>query len=212
MDCGASALVSLKRGGVDPSEIGLILLSHLHGDHFGGIPFLILDGQFNRRTRPLLVAGPPGVEARVREAMEVFFPGSSRVQRKFPVEFAELKEKTESAFGDIRVTPFPAVHPSGSPSFALRVRCGGKEIAYSGDTEWTESLLEAARGTDLFICECYMFEKQINFHLTYQILKEQKGNIGCRRLVLTHLGEEVLKHLPALGDMEFAEDGKRILI
>jgi len=212
LDCGASALVGMKRYGVDPSGIGLILLSHLHGDHFGGIPFLILDGQFSRRTQPLLVAGPPGVEGRVREAMEVFFPGSSRVQRKFPVEFAEMKERAESSFGDIRVTPFPVVHSSGSPSFALRVGCGGKEIGYSGDTEWTGSLIEAARGTDLFISECYLFDKKVNYHLNYQILKEQKGNLGCRRLVLTHMGEDVLKHLPSLGDMELAEDGKRVFV
>jgi ribonuclease BN (tRNA processing enzyme) len=61
--------------------LDIILLSHLHGDHFGGLPFLILDAQFSRRTRPLVIAGPPGVEARVRDAMEVLFPGSSAVQR-----------------------------------------------------------------------------------------------------------------------------------
>jgi ribonuclease BN (tRNA processing enzyme) len=186
------------------------LLSHLHGDHFAGIPFLILDGQFSRRTRPLLVAGPPGVEGRVREAMEVFFPGSSRVQRKFPVEFAEMEEERKSVFGDIRVTPFPVVHPSGSSSYALRVSCGGKEIGYSGDTEWTETLIEAARGTDLFISECYLFDKKVNYHLNYRILKDQKENLGCRRLVLTHIGEDVLNQIPAIGDMEWAEDGKKI--
>ena len=212
LDCGASALVSMKRSGVNPGDIGLILLSHLHGDHFGGIPFLILDGQFSRRTLPLLIAGPPGVEGRVQEAMEVFFPGSSRVQRKFPVEFAEMKEKTENRFGEIAVTPFPVVHASGSTSFALRVRCGGKEIGYSGDTEWTETLIEAARGTDLFISECYLFDKKINYHLNYRILKEQEKNLGSRRLILTHLGEEALSQLSSLEDMEWAEDGKKILL
>ncbi len=212
LDCGASALIGMKRFGVDPSGIELVLLSHLHGDHFAGIPFLILDGQFSRRTRPLLIAGPPGVEGRVREAMEVFFPGSSRVERKFRVEFAEMKEASESAFGAIRVTPFSVVHPSGSLSYALRVRCGEKEIGYSGDTEWNENLIKAARGTDLFISECYFFDKKINFHLNYQILKDQKENLGSRRLVLTHMGEEVLNRLQSLVDMEWAEDGKKILL
>jgi ribonuclease BN (tRNA processing enzyme) len=212
MDCGASALVSMKRFSVDPSGIQLILLSHLHGDHFAGIPFLILDGQFSRRTRQLLVAGPPGVEGRVRELMELFFPGSSRVQRKFPVDFSEMKEKTESVFGDIRVTPFSMVHPSGSPSYALRVRCGGKEIGYSGDTEWNENLIEAARGTDLFISECCFFDKKINYHLNYQTLKGQKESLGSRRLVLTHMGDEVLNRLQSMIDVEWAEDGKKILL
>ena len=212
MDCGASALVSMKRFSVDPSGIQLILLSHLHGDHFAGIPFLILDGQFSRRTRPLLIAGPPGVEERIRQTMEIFFPGSTRVQRKFPVDFAEMKEGAESAFGGIRVTPFSVVHPSGSPSYALRVRCGEKEIGYSGDTEWNENLIKAARGTDLFISECCFFDKKINYHLSYPTLKDQKENLGSRRLVLTHMGEEVLNRLQSIIDMEWAEDGKKIIL
>ena len=77
MDCGASSLVAMKRFGVDPAGINLILVTHLHGDHFGGIPFFVLDAQFSRRSRPLVIAGPPGIEARTRQAMEVLFPGSA---------------------------------------------------------------------------------------------------------------------------------------
>ena len=75
---GQEALERLQETSVD-----LILVSHLHGDHFGGIPFFMIDAQFGRRVRPLQVVGPPGIEARVKEAMEVFFPGSSQTQRKF---------------------------------------------------------------------------------------------------------------------------------
>lgn len=68
IDCGASSLIAMRRAGVDPSAVGWVLLTHLHGDHFGGLPFLVLDGQFSRRTRPLVVAGPPGARARVEAA------------------------------------------------------------------------------------------------------------------------------------------------
>ena len=60
LDCGATSLSALKACGLDPGEIGTVFVSHLHGDHFGGLPFLILDGQFSGRTSPLTVAGPPG--------------------------------------------------------------------------------------------------------------------------------------------------------
>jgi len=50
LDCGASSLVALKQQRQDPNLIGLVVVSHLHGDHFGGLPFLILDGQFTHRT------------------------------------------------------------------------------------------------------------------------------------------------------------------
>ena len=85
-----------------------VILSHLHGDHFGGVPFLILDGQFKRRTRPLIVAGPPGVEARVHEAMEVFFPGSTGIERKFDTRFIELADRVPIEVGPARVTGFAA--------------------------------------------------------------------------------------------------------
>ena len=59
LDCGTTSLSALKRLGIDPGEIAAVFVSHLHGDHFGGLPFLILDGQFSRRTRPLTLVGPP---------------------------------------------------------------------------------------------------------------------------------------------------------
>ena len=211
IDCGASSLIALKRAGIDPGEIGWILLTHLHGDHFGGVPFLILDGQFTRRTRPLVVVGPPGVAQRVEAAMEAFFPGSTQVNRRFPVEFVELPENRASVIGPATVTAFAVAHASGAPSYALRVSYGGVVIAYSGDTEWTENLVEAARGVDLFVCEAYTFERKIKYHLDYRTLDEQLPRIGCRRLVLTHMGPEMLDRLGEV-TVEHAADGRRISI
>ena len=90
LDCGATALVAMKRAGIDPATVGWIFLTHLHGDHFGGVPFVVLDGQFARRETPLVVAGPPGTPDRVTAAMEVLFPGSSRVARRFATDVVEL--------------------------------------------------------------------------------------------------------------------------
>ncbi len=211
IDCGASSLIAMRRFGVDPSLLETILLSHLHGDHFGGLPFFVLDAQFGRRTRPLIVAGPPGVETRVRDTMEALFPGSSGAQRKFAMEFTELAEGVETTLGSLSVIPYGVVHPSGAPSFALRVTCGGKVIAYSGDTEWTDALVEAARGADLFICEAYCFEKKIRYHLDYRTLMDRRVQLGCRRLILTHMSNDMLQRLQSL-DADWAEDGKRIVV
>ncbi len=76
LDCGATSLSALKARDLDPGEIAAVFISHLHGDHFGGLPFLILDGQFTRRTSPLTVAGPPGTAARHRRPAPP--PGSTR--------------------------------------------------------------------------------------------------------------------------------------
>jgi ribonuclease BN (tRNA processing enzyme) len=192
IDCGASSLIAMKRDGVDPGDVDVVLLTHLHGDHFGGVPFLILDAQFARRARPLVIAGPPDVRARVEAAMEMLFPGSTAVQRKFEVEFIELAERRAARVGSATVTAFPVIHASGAPPYALRVDYGGRVIAYSGDTEWAESLIEAARGADLFVCEAYTFDRQIKFHLDYKTIEAQAERLGARRIILTHMGRDML--------------------
>jgi ribonuclease BN (tRNA processing enzyme) len=211
IDCGASSLIALKRAGVDPAGIGWVVVSHLHGDHFGGLPFLILEGQFSRRTRPLVVAGPPGVRQRVEAAMEVLFPGSTRVSRRFATEFVELGERVEASVGPATVTAFAVEHASGAPAYALRVQYGGKLVAYSGDTEWTESLVAAARGADLFVCEAYSFERKIRYHLDYGALREHAARIDCRRIILTHMGPDMLSRLGGV-EHEHAEDGLRVVV
>jgi ribonuclease BN (tRNA processing enzyme) len=212
LDCGASSLVALKRVGIEPSSIDAVIVSHLHGDHFGGIPFLVLDQQFARRERPLLTAGPPGVRQRVIDAMEIFFPGSTDVQRRFKLQFIELAERVPTSIGPaVMVTAFRVEHASGGPAYGLRLVCDGKVIAYSGDTAWTETLLELAHEADLFICEAYVFETAIPYHLSYATLAQQRNRLTCQRLILTHPSADMLERRSEI-DAEMAEDGQSLSI
>ncbi|MGD8883632.1 MAG: MBL fold metallo-hydrolase [Desulfobacterales bacterium] len=212
LDCGASALISMKRFGVRTADIDKILITHLHGDHFGGVPFFILDSQLiSKRTKPLLIAGPPGVKDRIHSAMEIMFPGSSRVKQKFGIEFLELQKGARTEIGQVFVTAEGVAHASGSPSYALRIECAGKSIVYSGDTEWTDNLITVARGADLFIAEAYFYEKKIKYHLNYQTLMEKKAELDCKRIILTHMSDDMLRRLDSL-ELEYAEDGKDIIL
>jgi ribonuclease BN (tRNA processing enzyme) len=206
VDCGASALIGMRQQGIDPATIDAVVVTHLHGDHFGGLPFLVLDAQFRRGERPLLLAGPPGLRERVGRAMEVFFPGSSGVERRFELRFLEIPERTETAVGPLAVTGYEVPHPSGAPAYALRLVCEGKVIAYSGDGEWSEALVEAARGAVLFICEAYSYEKSIRHHLSYATLRRHRERLECRRIVLTHMSADMLAHRSEVSE-ELAEDG-----
>ena len=103
------------------------------------------------------------------------------------------------------------VHASGAPPFALRLRCEGKVIAYSGDTEWTETLVDAARAADLFIAEALFVDKRVKFHLDVATLLANRARLDCRRLVLTHMSDDVLGRLDGLG-VEAAEDGRELVV
>jgi len=212
IDCGASSLIAMKRAGISSAAIDVILISHLHGDHFGGIPFFILDAQLiSRREAPLVIAGPPGLTKRVREAMEVFYPGSAGIERKFAIEYVELTEGENRQIGDLAVLPARVIHGSGAPSYALRVECAGKIIAYSGDTEWTDALVKVADGADLFICENYFFEKQMKNHLNYRTLTAHRAELKCQRLIIVHMGDDLLDRLGEV-ELEAAEDGMDVTL
>ena len=211
LDCGATSLVALERLELKPESVDAVIVSHLHGDHFGGIPFLVLDQQFARRERPLLVAGPPGLRDRLPRAMEVLFPGSSEVKRRFELHLIELPERVPTVIGLVEVMAYPVVHASGATAYGLRLVCDGKVIAYSGDTEWTDVLVELSSGADLFICEAYMFEKPIRYHLSYAALADHRAQLACRQLVLTHMSADLLDRQAEL-DASLADDGLSLTI
>ena len=125
IDCGASSLVALKRYGIAREAIDVILITHFHGDHFAGLPFLLLDAQFTRRTRPLVIAGPEGIEMRLTQAMEALFENSSKTKQKFDLSIVTLQPEQTKDFGTLKVTPFPVVHgESGGPFLAYRIESG----------------------------------------------------------------------------------------
>lgn len=208
LDCGATSLTAMRQQGFDPNSVDTVLVTHLHGDHFSGLPFLILAGQFSRRTTPLLVAGPVGIAARLVTAMETLYPGSSTIERRFHTRVVELVERERTAVDGLQVTAFPVMHASGAPAHAYRVEVAGRVLAYSGDTEWCESLVEAATGADLFIAEAYTFEREVKFHLPFAALRTNRERLNARRTVLTHMSGDMLDRRAEVGDgYVCAEDG-----
>lgn len=207
IDCGASSLPALKRLGIARDAIDLILITHFHGDHFAGLPFLLLDAQFSRRPRPLVIAGPEGIEMRLTQVMEALFERSSKTRQRFELSVVALEPKQTRSFGAINVTPFPVVHGySGGPFLGYRIAAEGRIIAYSADTEWTETLVPLARDADLFIAEAYYYDKIVKNHLSLTTLEAHLGEIRPKRLVLTHMSDDMLARLDTLGHTA-AHDG-----
>jgi ribonuclease BN (tRNA processing enzyme) len=200
-------MVAIRRGAVDPNAISTVLVSHLHGDHFGGLPFFLLDAQLiSRRTAPLLFAGPPGLRERLMIVMEAMFAGSTKIQQKFTLEIRELELHQRVELNGLAVTPYLMKHYSGAPSYALRLETEGKVLTYSGDTEWVEELIPAGRGADLFICEAYFFDKVMKYHIDYATLAKRLPDIGAKRTIVTHMSAELLGRQGEIA-LEAAHDG-----
>ncbi len=210
VDFGASALPALKALGLDLNKIDGIVLSHLHGDHFGGLPFLLLDAQFlARRERALTIAGPPGTRARLEAALEVFFPKSAGTKWRFSWSVQEIPVGIETDVLGHSVLTAEVIHQSGAPSTALRLADGDKIFAYSGDTEWTDTLLPIAANADLFMCECYAYAGKMTGHLSWEMLRPKILALKAKRLMITHMGPTVLAKLVELksAGVSIAGDG-----
>jgi ribonuclease BN (tRNA processing enzyme) len=212
VDCGASTLAALRRQGIDPEGVDAIALTHLHGDHFAGIPFFLMDAHFaSRRTRPLVIAGPVGVKASIARISEVLFPGTGALPFRFSLAYVEWSERESAGVGPADVTPFAVKHSTAISCFGLRLAIANRVLAFSGDTEWTDSLLDLSDGADLFLCECVGDQSAPPHHLDFRTLERHRHALTCRRLVLTHMGEEMLRRAPFLG-VETADDGIVIAI
>ena len=213
IDCGASALPALKGQGIEPNRIDVIVLSHLHGDHFGGIPFFLLDSQFlARREKPLTIAGPPGTRARLHAALEVFFPKSTGTKWRFSWSVKEILVGVQSDVLGHSLITAEVIHQSGAPSTALRLSDGERTFAYSGDTEWTDALLPIANEADLFICECYAYSGKLTGHMSWEILKAKLSTLKAKQTMITHMNPSTLARLDeirAFGVLA-ADDGLQI--
>jgi ribonuclease BN (tRNA processing enzyme) len=207
IDCGATSLPALKQHNIARENIDLILITHFHGDHFAGLPFLLLDAQFTRRSRPLVIAGPEGIETRLTQVMEALFEHSSQTRQRFELSVIALRPEETRTFGAVTVTPFPVVHgESGGPFLGYRIEAEGRVIAYSADTEWTDTLIPLGRDADLLIAEAYYYDRIVKNHLSLKTLEAHLPEIRPKRLILTHMNDDMLGRLEALGHTA-ASDG-----
>lgn len=208
IDCGATSLVSMNRLAIDRNEIRVIFASHFHADHIGGVPSFVLEANYIlKREHALTLAGPPGLKARYAEITEVDFPGTKALDLRFPLIFKELEIGKHNDVGGLRVTPFPVLHDArAGPCLGFRFEAEGKVIAFSGDTEWTDTLLDIGRKADLFICEAYTRDKPVTTHMALSTLERHLGEIGPKRLMLTHMSNDMLARRAEI-PFETAEDG-----
>jgi ribonuclease BN (tRNA processing enzyme) len=139
--------------------------------------------------------------------MEALFENSSKTKQKFHLSVVALKPEERRSFGAIEVTPYPVVHgESGGPFLAYRIEVEGRVIAYSADTEWTETLVPLAKDADLFIAEAYTYDRPVKNHLSLAALEAHLPEIRPKRLILTHMSDDMLGRQAALNHAA-AHDG-----
>jgi ribonuclease BN (tRNA processing enzyme) len=208
IDCGASSLVGMNKLAINRNDINTIFITHFHADHVGGLPFFILESNYVlKRQRGLTVAGPPSLKSRYGDIMEAAFPGTKTMEWSFPLTLREMEIGKRGDIGNVRITPFHVLHDDrAGPCLGFRIEAEGKVIAFSGDTEWTPAVADIGRDADLFICEAYTRDKPIASHMALSLLERHLPQIKPKRLILTHMSNDMLARRNEL-PYETAEDG-----
>jgi ribonuclease BN (tRNA processing enzyme) len=206
LDCAATTLTGLAALEISREEIDAVLITHFHADHFGGVPQLLLAAVHeDGRKRPLRIAGPRGVERRVREACAALgHPLEGRAV--FPVLFQELPAGAAIEVGPVVARSFEVRHDPEAVPHGLAIASGADRIVYTGDTGWFDGLPAAAAGAGLFICECTLLTRGFEHHLSYEELIEKRREFDGVRMILTHLGREMAARRGAC-EIETADDG-----
>jgi ribonuclease BN (tRNA processing enzyme) len=215
IDCGANSPLALKRAGIGLSSIDAIVISHCHGDHFGGLPSLFLDKLFlERGPKPLEILGPPGIASRTAALLDCVYPGIGSMPRTFELVYGELQPGETRFWRGLPITAHEVDHFSGSPSLALSIADQGKRFSFSGDSGWCKGVIEAGRAADLYLIECTTFSTKTAMHLDYLTLAANFAEIGSKRYLLTHMSEEMLASADKVDTEKciLAEDGLSIAI
>ncbi|MFL5457022.1 MAG: MBL fold metallo-hydrolase [Myxococcales bacterium] len=203
VDFGPTALLALKRLGRDPAEIAAVHLTHLHGDHVGGIPMLFVDAAFRaHRTAPLEITGPPGTAERVQTLWKAFYADAAKDDFAFELRIRELRPGETVRICDRDVSAFRAQHHRGDRiALMLSLRGPAGTLAFTGDTGPCDALRDLARGASLLCAECTDLEVQgtaTRRHLAWAELRDLLPALGVRRVILGHIGEAVRARAAAI--------------
>jgi ribonuclease BN (tRNA processing enzyme) len=206
LECGPSVLAGFKRAGIPTDAPDALLISHLHGDHFGGVPFLLLEYLFsNPRSRPLVIAGPPTTAQRVWSLYAELYREAHCREVRFDVDWVVAEPGSTFRVAGFEVRAFEVPHSKDPVSLGYRLESPEGVCVFSGDSAWTEEFIEQTRDSDLFLCECCSVKPETDLHTSYEDILANRARLGCERLILTHLGADM--RADSSIDVERAQDG-----
>jgi ribonuclease BN (tRNA processing enzyme) len=209
-DAPPTLLPHLKQLGVSLPDIEVIFITHQHGDHFVGLPFLMLEYVYmTERTKDLTIVGPPGCEEWLEDFAERVYPHILR-DAGYKRTYVEADPGREQQAGDLTFEAYPMNHVrdnGGAGAFGYRVRIGDKTVAYTGDTMFCEEAVKLGEGADVYVVDCTYTEGCGPEHMGLEDVKTIRKRLPPETaIILTH--RNGLPNVNGLANTLIAEDLK----
>lgn len=197
VDCGSGATLRLAEAGIDSARIDCVLFTHFHADHCVDFPVFVLTSYLAGRNEPLKVFGPEGTNKFVKMMLDDMFPYIKKLignitSKEFEISVKELAPKETIEIKDTEVRVGEAIH--SVPTFGYRFQTDNESLSISGDTEYSEKIIELSTDSQVLIHECPfpVSMGEIPDHTTAAQVGEVASKARVATLVLTHLFEEVV--------------------
>jgi ribonuclease BN (tRNA processing enzyme) len=213
LDCGEPCGHTLKRMGENFDAIDMVVISHTHSDHVGGLPMLLQSMWLERRRRPLTVWMPGHAIRLMREWLDACYLFESLLD--FPVKWVAFDKHPALRCGPVQLRAFRTTHLDGLrkqfgashptirfDAFSLLATGGGKRLAYSADIGAPQDLRPlCAKPLDLLVVELAHFQPRALF----EFLQPR----DVRRVAITHMGRAVRGRLAEARALARKELGPR---
>lgn len=199
------ALQSLNRLGLDANALEAVVISHHHGDHFLGLPFLLLQWKYYGRQKPVTIVGPPGTRELASDIALKVYPGVMDIG--YDLNWIEANSGDRIAVGGLELEALAVKHDRRlSGSLGFNATLGGRRFAYTGDTAMCEAVRDMAHHAEVLVSECASRSDVLDIHMN---LVDDIPNVRAAmnpeaQLVLTHLTPEVTAE--GLRNTTIAED------
>lgn len=204
LDCGFTVPHAFFDHCHDPEKLKTLWISHFHGDHFFGVPLLLLRLWEMGRKGPLhIIMGLPA-EEKIWTALELAYPNFQK-RLQFPVRFTQLPPGEKFSYRDLHYMSAGTIH--SQPSFALKIKKEEKSFYYSGDGRATREGKELMQGCDLIVHEAFTLEDKLESHGSIASCLSLQIKSDCNTMALVHLARETREEEKELAKIVSANKG-----